>query len=361
MLPRVPLNTAFMVGFIVALGLFFFLPGFAAGFVAFMAVFVIEIITYLVLRNNKVGLKDLNQQFKAWIGGMKPKGKEKKGEKGEVTFIGKYGNLEPPEGENIAAEQAGYEALQEIFADPMKKRAEKIEAVAGEQRSSVRYWVDGMPYDGTAVAKNDLAMGIQLLKQNLGLDVGDRRKPQSATMKAMVDGSKHEMKVLTAGSTAGESLVVDINPKARHELKIDQVGFTNEQLQAVRDTITDTNGIVLIATPRGQGLTTLEYAILRAHDAFLTHIQTVERSPQVELEGITQNSIPTGASPSDEAKQVNWVVSQEPEVIMVSHVEDPRSASDLVKFASSGKLRVCRTSGGQHLRGAGSVAKARRR
>src|SRR5262245_136718 len=194
-----------------------------------------------------------------------------------------------------------------------------------------------MPYDGVVVAKNDFAMGIQLLKQSLGLDTGDRRKPQSATMKVLMEGQKHEMKVQTAGSTAGESLVVEINPKTRHELKVDQLGFTNEQLQVVRDVIGDLSGIVLVATPRGQGLTTLEYAILRAHDAFLTHIQTVERAPQVELEGITQNSIPTSASPSDEAKQVNWVVSQEPEVLMVSYVEDPRSAADLVKFAASGK------------------------
>ena len=184
-------------------GLFFFLPGFAAGIVAMFAIFIIEIVTYLVMRNNKVGLKDLKLQFKDWVNGFKPKGKEKKGVKGEVTFIGKHGNLEPPEGENIQAEQAGYNAMQEIFSDPIKKNAEKIEAVTGEQRSSVRYWVDGMPYDGSAVSKNDLAMGIQLLKQNLGLDTGDRRKPQSATMKVMIDGTKHETKIQTAGSTAG--------------------------------------------------------------------------------------------------------------------------------------------------------------
>src|SRR5215218_5591392 len=47
MLPRVPLNLSFMVGLIAALGLFFLLPGFAAGIVAFIAIFIVEIITYL--------------------------------------------------------------------------------------------------------------------------------------------------------------------------------------------------------------------------------------------------------------------------------------------------------------------------
>ncbi|CAN5400131.1 hypothetical protein BH09PLA1_BH09PLA1_33810 [soil metagenome] len=338
MLPRVPLNLGFMLGLIFALLLFFMLPGFAAGFVAFVAIFIVEVIAYLVLRNNKVGLNDLSVQFKAWLGGFKPKRDKKSGGgKGEVTLIGKHGNLDPPEGDNVQAERAGYDALQEIFADPLKKRAERIEVVAGEQRSSVRYWVDGMPYDGAPVPKNDGAMAITLLKQSLGMDTNDRRKPQTATMKAMLEGAKHELKVLTAGSTAGESLNVEIDPKTRHDLKIDQLGFTNEQLGVVQDAIADQSGIVLVATPRGQGLTTLEYAILRSHDAFLTHIQTVERAPSVELEGITQNAIPGSATPNDEAKQVNWVVSQEPEVLMVSRVEDPRSAADLLKFVSSGK------------------------
>ena len=122
------------------------------------------------------------------------------------------------------------------------------------------------------------AMAITLLKQALGMDTGDKRKPQSATMKALLEGNKHELKVLTAGSTAGESLTVEIDPKTRHELKLDQLGFTKEQLETVHDVIADQSGIVIVADTRGQGLTTLEYGILRSHDAFLTHIQTVERA-----------------------------------------------------------------------------------
>ena len=85
------------------------LPGFAAGIVALVAIFIIEIITYLVLRNNKVGLGDLKTQFKDWISGFKPKGKEKKAVKGEVTLIGKHGNIDPPEGEGMQAERGDQE------------------------------------------------------------------------------------------------------------------------------------------------------------------------------------------------------------------------------------------------------------
>ena len=41
--------------------------------------------------------------------------------------------------------------------------------------------------------------------------------------------------------------------------------------------------------------------------------------PQVDLEGISQNKLPANANTSEEAKLVNWVCSQEPDVLMVRH------------------------------------------
>jgi len=38
----------------------------------------------------------------------------------------------------VAQEKAGYDALQEIFTDPLRKGAERIEVAAGENRSKPR-------------------------------------------------------------------------------------------------------------------------------------------------------------------------------------------------------------------------------
>jgi general secretion pathway protein E len=338
-LPRSALNTGFMLGLVLALLLFFFLPGFFVALAALVVILAIEVIAYLVIRNNKVGLKDLGDQFRDWLAGFKGKGKKGKAVRGDVALIGKSGApIEPiEEGEGAAAEKAGYEALQEIFTDPLRKGADRVELAAAEGRSAVRFWVDGVGYEGLAIAKNDAGIAINMLKDAMGLDTSDRRKPQMGTLKATIDGKKHELRVLTAGSTAGESIAVDVNVKSRHEVRLESAGFTKDQLAVMQEVIAEPGGIVLLAAPKGQGLTTLEYAILRAHDAFLTHIQTVERAPDIELEGITQNELPSNPQPGEEAKLVSWVVSQEPEVIMIGRLEDPRSAADLIKFASTGK------------------------
>ena len=105
----------------------------------------------------------------------------------------------------------------------------------------------------------------------------------------------------------------------------------------MQELITEPGGIVLVSAPKGQGLTSTLYGILRAHDAFLTHIHTVERAPEEDIEGITQNPIPANATPEEEFKQVSWVISQEPDMVVVTLVESPKTAQDLIKFASSGK------------------------
>ena len=43
------------------------------------------------------------------------------------------------------------------------------------------------------------------------------------------------------------------------------------------------------------------------------------------------------ASGAEEEKLANWVCSQEPDVVAITEVEDPRTVATLMKFAGSGR------------------------
>lgn len=335
-LPRIALNTANLAGLILAFLLFLILPGFWIALAVFVVVLIAEATVYLVLRNQKVGLGDLGKQFNDWIKGFGSKEKEIKAEAGQVLLINRKGNpIAQPESDS--PDFAGFNAVQELLTDPLRRGAERIEMRPTEAAASVKYQVDGVGIDGRSIPRDDAAAAVLFIKQLAGMDLNDRRKPQSGTIKAGLDAKKRELQVITAGSTAGESVIVEVDPKKRYDLRIDELGFTGEQLGQVEGVIGEGEGVVLLAAPKGHGLTAMLYAVLRRHDAFLSHIQTVERNPQIDLEGITQNKLSSSAPPADEAKQVNWVCSQEPDVIMVDKLEDARSAADLIKFASTGR------------------------
>src|SRR5256885_468518 len=72
-LPRMPLNTGFIVGFIGAFFAFLFLPNFWVALSVLLFFLIVEVAVYLIIRNQKVGLKDLGGK----ISGIFKSGKEK--------------------------------------------------------------------------------------------------------------------------------------------------------------------------------------------------------------------------------------------------------------------------------------------
>ncbi len=337
-LPRELVNTGMMAALIAGYMLFFFLPGFGVAFGVLIGLFVLDVGAYLGLRSRTIGLGDLKEQFADFWSGLLKKGhkKEVKAVKGEVMIMDSSGAAQAPP-ESDSPDLPRFEAAQLFLTRPLRVGAERLEMIAGEP-TSISYTVDGVKYDGEAMDRNKAGAAVQYLKEVAGLDMNERRKPQSGTFKAALDGKKSTIQLTTFGSAQGESMRLVTNPKDRQNFKLENLGFSEDQLASIKGLL-EGGGLVLLGAPRGQGLTSLCYAMLRAHDAFLYHVHTVERGPEFDLEGVTQNALPANASPAEEAKQVNWVVSQEPDVLLVTSVEDPKSAVDLAKF-SAGERRV---------------------
>ncbi|HTL29012.1 MAG TPA: hypothetical protein VL282_07325, partial [Tepidisphaeraceae bacterium] len=176
-LPRDPLNAAFLGGIIAAVALFLVVPGFGLAFAVFMFFFVAEIATYLLLRNQKIGLSDLSQQFKDWIGSVGRKGpKEVEAAPGEVLLMNKSGSsIAAPDAES--PDLAGYLGVQQLLTAPMRHTAGSLHMAPQENAAAVRYVVDGVTYTGPTLDKNTSGAAITYLKQLAGMDVADKRKP----------------------------------------------------------------------------------------------------------------------------------------------------------------------------------------
>lgn len=334
-LPREMLNTiTFGLG-LVGFALFLFLPNYWLALGAFVLCLLAGFGVYLIMRNKVVGLKDLKQEIKNFRLSLGPSQKVKDAKAGETQILDKKGVAMPiPEGDS--PQRGAYDTAQLILTDPLRKGAERIEVRPSEGTAAVTYVVDGMPYSAQNLDLNTASECIAYLKGAAGLDVNDRRKPQLGTIKANLDGTKRELEVATAGTTAGESMRLSVDPKKRFQLRLETLGMPADQLAIIKSytqQVTPENkGIVLVATPRQQGLTTLLYSIIRGHDAFLSHIQTIEHGPKEDLEGITQNKVPVAGGAAEELKQVDWVSSQQPDVILIDEVANPATAKALIQF-----------------------------
>lgn len=339
-LPRQVMNAANFAGLVAAVLVFLMAPlGLWVSLSIFVGFLVAEMGVYLGLRHRKVGSADLVAQLKGLLERRGKREKEVKASANEVLIINKAGvPMSMPDAQT--PERLQYDAAQLVLGDAMRKNAERIEMVSSNEGAGITYLVDGYPYDGPTLDRSAAGGAVNYLKFVAGLDINEKRKPQTGPFKISLNGAKRDMQVTTKGSSSSESVLVISEPKKRHSIPLDALGFSPEQLQAVKDSIAEGSGLVLLAVPPGHGLTALEYAIVRSHDAFLQHLLTIERHPEQDLEGVTQNPLPPSATAAEEAKQVAWVVSQEPDAILMATIEDSNSARDLAAFAENAGRRA---------------------
>lgn len=335
-LPGEMLMLAFSGGLLGAFLLFLMLPGFWISFSVFVVVLLAEAGAYLGIRSNRVGLKDLKGELSKVASSGRPRRKQVEDVAGLVNMAKKDGKPVIPPGPD-SPDRAGYDTVQLMLTDPMLKGMERLDVIPVEGSMLVQYWVDGVGYNGAQFNRQAATAAIAYVKSISGMDVAEKRKPQSGSIRAAVAGKKAEFLVHTAGSASGESLRLMSAERRHHNIVFDQMGFTTEQLKAVKDVIAEPGGIVLVAAPAGQGLTTMEYALIRQHDAFLSHIQTLERDADDDLEGITQNRLGKQASQADELEKLQWIVSQEPDCILMADIANPKSVRELIAHAEQGR------------------------
>ncbi|MGC4031870.1 MAG: ATPase, T2SS/T4P/T4SS family [Tepidisphaeraceae bacterium] len=322
---------------VVGLAAALFVPNFFAALPLFIVLFAVNAGVYLGWRNKTVGLKDLKSDISLW---WKNLGKKKEmkvtATENAVVLIDRSGKpfFPPPDDDPI---RPAYDTLQSVLQQPIRYGANRIDLRPMEGGAVVRYTVDGITLEGKSVQKEQAASAIELVKTLGGLDPSDKRKPQTGKMKVETeDKKKREVDIYTAGSTSGEMMKLNIDYKKNFDFRVAQLGLLSDQEKAVLASVAEPTGVVLLTAPDSQGQTNLAYAMLKQHDAFLQNIQTIERDPPFELEGITQNKLAASAPAGEELKQAGWLISQQPDVIFLDRCEDPRTAVELARYSQEG-------------------------
>jgi len=259
---------------------------------------------------------------------------------GEVTAVfqdAKGNRLQPPSREDpmlpvhLAAEQ--------IVVPSLPARASRVEMVPGAQEHTVVRVVDTIRSKVSTLPSAESDKVIDYFKKAAGLDVKERRKRQVATLGMRAGESVQMFRLTTWGTSAGQSLRLEHDREKQLTRKLDEMGFLQSQLQALRDA-TDkiAGGVVLVAVPPGNGLTTLGLALLQRHDPYTMDIKTVEKVVERRLEGITHNEWLPGVDGTDYATTVQSVVRRGPNVLLVSDLAEPGLAPVLVNPNSANTI-----------------------
>jgi type IV pilus assembly protein PilB len=226
----------------------------------------------------------------------------------------------------------------------IQRRASDIHIETGDDAVHVKYRIDGVLQPAMRpISKQFHSSIISRIKVMAELDIAEKRVPQDGRFKVRTSSTKTiDFRVSIMPSVHGEDAVIRILDKESlseqfTELKLDILGFPEQELRRFRKYIREPYGMVLVTGPTGSGKTTTLYAALSEIKSIEDKIITIEDPVEYQLRGITQ--IPINEKKGlTFARGLRSILRHDPDKIMVGEIRDPETAQIAIQSALTGHL-----------------------
>ncbi len=225
----------------------------------------------------------------------------------------------------------------------IQRRASDIHIETQDDAVHVKYRIDGVLQPAMRpIDKKFHSTIISRVKVMAELDIAEKRVPQDGRFKLRMPGKTIDFRVSIMPSVHGEDAVIRILDKESiseqfHELRLDILGFPEEELRRFRKYIAEPYGMVLVTGPTGSGKTTTLYAALSEIKSIEDKIITIEDPVEYQLRGITQ--IPINEKKGlTFARGLRSILRHDPDKIMVGEIRDAETAQIAINSALTGHL-----------------------
>ncbi len=227
--------------------------------------------------------------------------------------------------------------------DAIQRRASDIHIETTDKNVLIKYRIDGVLYPATEPidVKYHSAM-VSRIKVMSDLDIAERRVPQDGRFKIRTGGKTIDFRVSILPSAFGEDVVIRILDKESitagvNTLKLESLGFDENDLRRFRKSIREPYGMVLVTGPTGSGKTTTLYAALTEVNTGEDKFITIEDPVEYQLRGVTQ--IPVNEKKGlTFARGLRSILRHDPDKIMVGEIRDAETGQIAVQSALTGHL-----------------------
>jgi type IV pilus assembly protein PilB len=233
--------------------------------------------------------------------------------------------------------------LDSILLSAMQRRASDIHIEAADRATKVKLRVDGILVP--AMEPLDIRLHAPLvsrLKVMSDLDIAERRVPQDGSFRMRLERKTVDFRVSILPSVFGESVVIRILDREAittgvSALRLERLGFNEEDLKRFRRAITRPYGMVLVTGPTGSGKTTTLYAAITEMNIKEDKLITIEDPVEYQLSGVVQ--IPVNEKKGlTFARGLRSILRHDPDKIMVGEIRDGETAQIAIQSSLTGHL-----------------------
>jgi type IV pilus assembly protein PilB len=230
-----------------------------------------------------------------------------------------------------------------VIFTALERRASDIHIEARDLEVIVKYRIDGiLVHAMPPISKEWHSTILSRIKVMSELDIAERRVPQDGRFRVRYKGRFVDFRVSIMPSIHGEDAVLRVLDKETlsekfHNLSLEVVGFSDEDLRKFRRYIREPYGMVLVTGPTGSGKTTTLYAAINEIKTDEDKIITIEDPVEYQVRGITQ--IPVNEKKGlTFARGLRSILRHDPDKIMVGEIRDEETAQIAIQSALTGHL-----------------------
>ena len=222
-----------------------------------------------------------------------------------------------------------------LIFNAIKDKASDIHLEPQKNCVYVRYRVNGTLVLVHKIDANEYITLASKLKLKANMDITEKRRPQDGKIMLEYNGTKYDLRVSSIPVVYGEKLVIRVLYCDNFDYKLEDLGFSEEQIRRIRKIIALNNGLVLINGPTGSGKSTTLFTMLKEIDSKALNVTTLEDPVEIVMQNINQMSL-NNKLEIDFSTGLKSILRQDPDVIMVGEIRDEETANMAVRASITG-------------------------
>ncbi|GMN98043.1 competence type IV pilus ATPase ComGA [Parageobacillus thermoglucosidasius] len=230
----------------------------------------------------------------------------------------------------------------EYLADRLIKeasvlRVSDIHIVPRKDDAAVRFRLDGLLMEKEVLTKEICDRLITHFKFLAGMDIGERRRPQSGAMETKQQGEIIHLRLSTLPTSYDESLVIRLLPQNLF-LPLSQLSLFANAAKTLLSLFQQPQGLIIFTGPAGSGKTTTLYTLLRVcQSKWNRNVITLEDPVEKRIDNILQVQINEKAGITY-ANGLKAALRHDPNIIMIGEIRDAETAKIAVRSSMTGHL-----------------------
>lgn len=274
-----------------------------------------------------------------------------------ILFQGALNGQDANLAANARLVRAGLIPSKNLVTNALDRRAEMIVMDPKGKATLVRFVVDGIAYPGARLSRQQGVAVTQMMKLLSGLDIQQRKIPQSGGVRAELAGTKYELRVESTPIAEGAERLTIRAKNLKNDIETPAgAGLSDEMRAKIRELSHTGSGAILVCGPPHSGTTTTSYAVLRSIDAYMQSIFTIADMGGRDIIHVTQFEVDPTQSWNETLERILRV---EAHVLFMDPIHNSETARNVLeaqkrlvivaeftaKDAAHGIIQLCQWAG----------------